>query len=78
MATTTTTNHTNNNEEPRGGPTRLLTLEEAADQLRISVDSLLRAANYGQIATVRIGRRRLIDPADLEAFITESREEYQR
>ncbi|MGK2896566.1 MAG: helix-turn-helix domain-containing protein [Candidatus Saccharimonadales bacterium] len=46
--------------------TRLLTLQETADQLRISIGTLLRVANYGEIATLRTGRRRLIATKDLD------------
>lgn len=53
----------------------LLTLSEAAQSLRVSVDTLTRRANLGEITTVRIGRRRLVAQADIDAFIARSREE---
>jgi excisionase family DNA binding protein len=48
---------------------RLLTVQEAADQLRISrwlVYNLIRA---NQLRTVKIGRRRLVTPAALAECI---------
>lgn len=48
---------------------RLLTVQEAADRLRISrwlVYNLIRA---NQLRTVRIGRRRLLTPAALAEYI---------
>ena len=48
---------------------RLLTIQEAADRLRISrwlVYNLIRA---NQLRTVRIGRRRLVTPAALAEYI---------
>lgn len=69
---TTTTNLTATSTDQH----RLLTLHEAAAQLRVSVDSVLRSANRGDLATIRIGRRRLIAPEDLDAFVARQREEH--
>ena len=72
---------TQTHQRPGPQPTAepiLLTLKEAADQLQVSVDTLVRRANVGEIPTIRIGRRRLVSPADLEAFIAQQREEHER
>ena len=44
---------------------RLLTVEEAADQLRISRWSVYNLIRANQLRTIRIGRRRLVTPAAL-------------
>ena len=46
----------------------LLTVEQAADALKISRSSAYRAANRGQLPVVRIGRRMLIPRLKLEAM----------
>lgn len=58
---------------------RLLTMQEAADELRICTSTLREHVLHGEIPFVSIGRgekrkRRLFDPADLQAFI-EARKE---
>jgi len=42
----------------------------AAKLLGISARSLWTLANRGEVRSVRVGRRRLYRPADLEAFVT--------
>jgi len=44
---------------------RLLTIQEAADQLRVSRWSVYNLIRSSQLRTVRIGRRRLVTPAAL-------------
>jgi excisionase family DNA binding protein len=48
---------------------RLLTVEEAADQLRISRWSVYNLIRSNQLRTVKIGRRRLVTPAALAECI---------
>lgn len=52
----------------------LLSRAEAAERLRIGQRSLDSLLARGALATVRIGRRRLIDADDLARFIAASRE----
>lgn len=54
---------------------KLLTVTEACDALRISRWSLYQLINARRLKTVRIDRRRLIAPADLDAFVTSLRAE---
>jgi excisionase family DNA binding protein len=48
---------------------RLLTVEEAADQLRISRWSVYNLIRANQLRTIRIGRRRLVTPVALTECI---------
>ena len=48
---------------------RLLTMQEAAEQLRVSRWSLYNLIRANQLLTVKIGRRRLVRPAALAACI---------
>jgi excisionase family DNA binding protein len=59
------------------GP-QLLTVREAAARLRVSADSLYRLTAGRQIAHVRLGRRVLLDPADLDAWLDAQRVRPQR
>ncbi len=47
----------------------LLTIEEAADRLRVSRWSVYNLIRANQLRTVKIGRRRLVSPAALAACI---------
>lgn len=47
----------------------LLTPTDAARRVGISSRSLYRFILSGELRSVKIGRRRLVDPADLAAFI---------
>ena len=51
------------------GPPRLLTLQQAAEELGLKVWTLRRAMWDGELATVRIGRSIRIDRQDLEAWL---------
>ncbi len=53
------------------GQATLLTIQEAATTLRLSVSTIRRAIRLGQLHVVRpVGRRRLLVPARaLEAFL---------
>jgi excisionase family DNA binding protein len=48
---------------------RLLTLQEAAEELGLKVWTLRRAMWDGELATVRIGRVIRLDRRDLEAWL---------
>jgi excisionase family DNA binding protein len=48
---------------------RLMNIEHAAMALGLSRAALYRLAAAGEIPFVRLGRRVLIDPADLDALI---------
>jgi excisionase family DNA binding protein len=50
-------------------PERLLTIEEAADWLRVSRWSVYNLIRAKQLRTVKIGRRRLVPPAALAECI---------
>lgn len=58
-----------NTSTPNSAPPRLLTLPEAAERLRVSVSLIRRLVKRRALPAVTIGRRVLIDPADVEAFI---------
>jgi excisionase family DNA binding protein len=48
---------------------RLFTLQEVADRLRVSRWSVYNLIRANQLRTVNIGRRRLVTPAALAAYI---------
>ena len=50
-------------------PAELLTIEEAASRIGMSVRYVRRAVAERQIAFHRLGRSIRIDPADLAAFV---------
>ncbi|MEU7617039.1 helix-turn-helix domain-containing protein [Micromonospora rifamycinica] len=56
-------------------PEELLTIEEAADRIKMSVRYLRRAVAERRIAFHRLGRSIRFDPADLAAFVVAGRVE---
>lgn len=52
---------------------RLMTIDEARDKLRISRWSIYRLINDRQLKTITIGSRRLIAPQDLDEFLQKLR-----
>lgn len=54
---------------------RLLTLGEVADALRLSPHTIRKYVQQGKLRPVRICRRLLFDPRDVERLIDESRQE---
>lgn len=50
---------------------QLLTLQQAADRLQISMSTIRRLIKAGKLQAVQIGRNLRIRPADLEAYINE-------
>lgn len=51
--------------------TRFLSVSEVAERLGVSRRFLEREFASGALPTVRLGRRRLIRPADLERYVTD-------
>jgi excisionase family DNA binding protein len=51
----------------------LLSAQEAAERLGVSFWTVYRLARRGQLASVRIGRRRLFAAVDLEELIRTAR-----
>lgn len=49
-------------------PSVLLSIEEAADSLRIGRSTIYEHIASGDVPSLKIGRRRLVRRADLEAF----------
>jgi excisionase family DNA binding protein len=47
----------------------LLTIQEAADRLRIGKRTVERYVAEGEIPTLKVGRRRLVPADELERFI---------
>ena len=61
-------------EQP-SGIEPLLSLEEAAEALNVSVKSVRRLLERGELRGVRIGdRRRLIEVAELRRYVAERRD----
>jgi excisionase family DNA binding protein len=56
----------------------LLTIEEAAEILAVSVRTMKNLMWHGQLAYVKIGRATRIDPADLDAYVTRNRRKQRR
>lgn len=54
-------------DEPR--PPRMMTMDEVADALGVSVRTVIRAINANQLVATRIGRATRISVADLRAFV---------
>jgi excisionase family DNA binding protein len=59
---------------PDDSSTRLLNAKQAASQLQIGTRKLWELTNRGEIPSVRIGRRVLYDPRDLDQFIAASKQ----
>ena len=49
----------------------LCTIDEAADLLSIGRTSVYQLMNSGQLRSVKVGARRLVPRAELEAFVNE-------
>ena len=48
---------------------RLFTLEEAAEQMRVSVRTIQRLMASGQVRPIHIGRRTLIAQREIDAYL---------
>jgi excisionase family DNA binding protein len=53
----------------------LLSAEQAAERLGVSFWTVYRLARTGRLASIRLGRRRLFAPQDLERLVRAMREE---
>ena len=56
----------------------LLTVHQAAERLGVSFWTLYRMARAGQVASIRLGRRRLFAAEDLDELVRTSRQDFQR
>lgn len=52
----------------------LMTLSETAERLRVSKVRLWQLTASGELPSISIGRRRLIDEADFDRFVDSHRE----
>ena len=52
--------------------TRLLTFDETAEVLRVSVSTVRRLVASGQLRAVRVGRKPLVTDREIEAFLSAS------
>jgi excisionase family DNA binding protein len=50
----------------------LLTIDEVAELLRLGKRTVERYVGEGEIASVKIGRRRLVERAELERFLRQA------
>jgi excisionase family DNA binding protein len=57
---------------------RLMSVEEAAKRLGVSLWVVYRLARSGRLQSIRLGRRRLFSDADLAELIRSSRSRNQR
>jgi excisionase family DNA binding protein len=57
----------------RSGPSQLLTIEEAAERLSVSVRNIRHQIHRRKIPIVKVGRLVRIDEADLQNFIDQGR-----
>lgn len=62
-------------QPPGGSPEYLLTVQEAADRLRVSRWSVYNLIRSNQLRTIKIGRRRLVTPAALADCVVQLGEE---
>ncbi len=68
-------NDMNDDEDRNLRVSPLLTIEEAAEMLRIGRTNAYGLVMGGQIQSVKIGRRRLVVTSSIEAFISRLLEE---
>ncbi len=59
---------------PAPAPEKLLSLRDVQRRLGVSKPTVLRSVRAGRLVVVRIGRRTLVHPDDLERFIDSCRE----
>ena len=79
MATTATTTTTGASVDASSATVpNLLTTEQAAEYLSVSVRTVKQLMSSGRLAYVKIGRATRLDPADLDAFIAQNRQHRKR
>lgn len=52
---------------------QLLTLQQVADRLQVSMSTVHRKVKAGELVVVKIGRNLRVRPEDLDAYIEASR-----
>jgi len=52
---------------------QLLTLQQVADRLQVSMSTVRRLVSAGDLVAVRIGRNLRVRPEDLAAYIEEAK-----
>ncbi len=55
-----------------------LSIQEACEAVGVQKDTIYRAINLGELKSTKIGRRRLIRPESLNAWIAEKERQTQR
>lgn len=53
---------------------QLLTLQQVADRLQVSMSTVRRLLDAGKLRSVRIGRNLRVRPEDLAAYIEEAKQ----
>jgi excisionase family DNA binding protein len=56
---------------PEAGPDRLLSIDEAAERCGLGRTSLYELIGRGELATIKVGRRRLVAEAAVTDFIAQ-------
>ncbi|MBU9767120.1 helix-turn-helix domain-containing protein [Mycobacterium sp. TNTM28] len=57
---------------PAPAPPTVLTVDEAADRLKVSRSLIYSQLRSGELRSVRLGRRRLIPAAEVDRIISEA------
>ena len=57
---------------------KLLTLQQVADRLQVSMSTVRRLIDAGKLKTVRIGRNLRVRPDDLKTYIETNVEEAKK
>jgi excisionase family DNA binding protein len=58
----------------RTGPTRLMTIADAAETLAVSPRTVRRLIDQGALTATRVGRQIRVHPADLNEYLARSRQ----
>lgn len=66
------TRWTSSESEPDSLPRLLLTYEEVAERMHVSLATIKRLVRSGRLPVVHVGRASRISPADLDTFIREA------
>ena len=57
--------------DQKASPTEFLTVKEVLSLLRIGKGALYKVINSGALPTVKVGRKRLFQKADIEKYLTQ-------